>query len=276
MIKKEDSVINRINALGLTLDVKTGHLFYAKTFLPVSLSFELIFIRHGETFGNCGQSTSKSTIDHEMVELNIKSDEKRIFQGDVDTEVNQLTSFGKQQALDVALALEKIMIDGWKPDIIFHSPLSRAKASAIPFVSRNQFEKRFFKLDGIKEMSYGSWDNRRICDMGPENPCHLLYLNQHTLIKNPGINGNGVYQPSESFCEVILRASNLLQELNVRCHGKKIVMFSHSMFGAACSILLGCGQMIEDGDYLAFDGKRKDQTSYIMPNATPFPLNFAL
>ena len=53
---------------------------------------------------------------------------------------------------------------------------------------------------------------------------------------------------------------------------KKILIFSHSMWGAACCILLGHGKKVEHGNYLAFDGKHKNGTPYSLVHATPFLL----
>lgn len=50
-------------------------------------------------------------------------------------------------------------------------------------------------------------------------------------------------------------------------------MFSHSMFGAACQILLGQGKINFPEKYLAFDGKSAAGFSYTMPNAEPVILN---
>ncbi len=263
----------KLQFLGIKLDTEDGHLFYEKSVTPLKLNFELIFVRHGETFGNCGQVTYEGKIDHDMVKSNRKNRENRIFQGYVDTEINQLTEYGKQQALEVALKLEQFIQNGWLPDVIFYSPLSRAKETGLPFVKRNNLENYYFPLDDIKEMSFGSWDNRRISDFKPDDSSHLFYRNQHALIKHSGKNGDGVHQEAENFCEVLLRAQKTLQELNIKYSGKKILMFSHSMFGAACCILLGKGQIIEHGDYLAFDGHKKNGESYTMPNAMPFYLS---
>lgn len=122
-------------------------------------------------------------------------------------------------------------------------------------------------------MSFGAWDNRRLADMNAENTCHLFYRNQNALIKQNGINGNGVEQCAENFCELLLRAFRVLNDLNHDYANKKIIIFSHSMFGAACCILFGKGQKIENGEYLAFDGKRSNGEHYTMPYATPFILN---
>lgn len=262
--------------LGLHLNIETGHLFYNTSFQPLSIHFNFIFVRHGETYGNCGQTNAMGKIDIESVRTGIKDREKSIYQGDVDTEINQLTDHGKQQSLNVAEALSiEFLNKGWEPDIILVSPLSRAKDTALPFVKKYQFEDRCFIHEGIKEMSFGSWENRRVCDLPANDECHLFYRNQHTLVKKSGINGNDQYQEAENFCEVVLRAHKVLLDLNKHHAAKNILMFSHSMFGAACCILLGKGQQIENDTYLAFDGKREDDTSYTLPNATPIVLNMA-
>lgn len=267
----------KLQILGLKLNTDTGHLYYSDIFTPLTLDFELVFVRHGETYGNCGQATSKGKIDFDAVQEDERDTNKRVFQGDVDSAINQLTTRGKAQALAVAQQLEKdLLANDWLPDTIFYSPLTRAKDTGLPFVIRNNLQNRYTCHPGIKEMSFGSWDNRRVCDLTSEDECHTFYRNQHALVKNSGINGNGVQATGESFCDVLLRAYQVLQELN-RTHSKrKVLMFSHSMFGAACCILLGKGQVIENGTYLAFDGIRNNNEPYIMPHTTPFLMNFKL
>ena len=80
-------------------------MYYDHEFKPIKLSIELIIIRHGETYGNCGQSTIEGEIDYELVNLGIKNREKRIYQGDVNKEINQLTQLGKQQALEASYTI---------------------------------------------------------------------------------------------------------------------------------------------------------------------------
>lgn len=263
-----------LDDIGIQLDIKSGHIFYKKNYKPLSINFDLVFVRHGETYGNCGQSTQAGKIDYQLVEAGVKDHQKRIFQGNVDSEINQLTKFGKEQAKKVSIELEQEFITkGWIPDIIFYSPLSRAKETGLPFVEKNSFEDRYICLPGITEMTFGAWDNRRVRDIDPKDSCHLFYLNQNTVVKNAGINGDGKEHPAENFCEVLIRAYTVLQKIEKECAGKKIIMFSHSMFGAACCILLGLGKKIENGEYLAFDGKRKDGSYYTLPNAKPLLLS---
>lgn len=263
-----------LNKLGIKLDRASGHISYSKVFIPPRLNFNLMLIRHGETYGNCGQCDAHAKIDQYLVKSGKKNKEHRIFQGNVDSEINQLTHLGKTQALNAAIEIENTLLaEGWLPDIIYHSPLTRAKETGLPYVLRNHFSDRYVVHDGIKEMSFGAWDNRRICDLSSSDPCHLFYLDQNALVKSSGINGDGIYQTAENFCEVIIRAYEVLLQIEKDHAGKNVMFFSHSMFGAACCIVLGHGQKIESGNYLAFDGKRKDGTSYILPFATPLYIN---
>lgn len=257
--------------LGILIEERTGHLFYGDEFRPLELKFDLVFVRHGKTYGNCGQSNEKGEIDFDLARLNIENSNNRIFQGYVDTSINQLTSEGIKQAEGAAKKLEEDFLrNGWIPDIVFTSPLNRAIDTAKPFIENNQFHDRCMVLEELREMAFGDWDNRRVCDFLADDDCHLFYREQHALIKSKSS------PHAENFCEVMMRAYKALLDINEKHAGKKIIMFSHSMFGAACCILLGKGQKIENGDYLAFDGKREDGTYYTMPNAVPFHLTDGL
>ncbi|OGV42134.1 MAG: hypothetical protein A3F46_07040 [Legionellales bacterium RIFCSPHIGHO2_12_FULL_42_9] len=277
MIDKKRFYQDKLKTLGINLDTQTGHLSYDEKFTPLSLPFELVFVRHGETYGNCGQVTATGKIDHALVGAGIKNKENRIFQGDVDQEINQLTAYGEQQAVDLAEKLRRELLDKeWIPDVVLMSPLSRARNTATPFVTQNQFSDRCIILDEIKEMSFGAWDNRRVCDMTPTDICHSFYREQNALVKLSGENGNGTHQDAENLCDVILRVHNTLKRLGTQYRGQRILMFSHSMVGAACLILLGLAQNFEYENFLAFDGKRADGTYYTMPHATPICVNFSL
>src|SRR5437868_10798574 len=167
---------NQLQALGIVLDINSGNILYAKDFAPLRLNCDIVFVRHGVTFGNCGQSTVNGTINYNAVKSSIKDNEKRIYQGNVDTEINQLSAEGIKQAEEAAHKLQSELLDqGWIPDVILLSPLKRAKDTALPFVKANHFENRCVIHQGIREMSFGSWDNRRVCDISPTNSCHLFY-----------------------------------------------------------------------------------------------------
>jgi broad specificity phosphatase PhoE len=274
---KGHMLIKALRNIGIRVDTHSGNIFYTSNFEPMLLDFELVFVRHGETFGNAGLITSDGSIDDNALRLNQKNHENRIFQGNVDTPINQLTDFGKQQAIDAAIKLEnELLHKGWIPDIIFHSPLQRTKATGLPFVKRNGFEEKYHELASITEMSFGSLENRRVCDIPSDHQAHSFYKKQHALIKCPGEDVHGSWRDAENFCQVLLRARHTLQALNEQFKDKKVLIFSHSMVGAACCIMMGKGNLIENGTYLAFDGKRSDGTNYTMPNASPFLLNVNL
>jgi broad specificity phosphatase PhoE len=265
-----------LKRFSMTLDHETGHLFYDTDFTPLKISSEVVIVRHGETYGNCGQSTKTGDIHHELVRQYQKDKNNRIFQGNIDKEVNQLTQIGKQQAYDVALKLESTLLaQNWIPDIIFHSPLRRAEETGLPFIKRNGLAQRYYMHHLITEMSFGAWENRRISDMHRNHFCHSLYLDQNALAKETGMNVYQIYQNAECFAEVLLRAIEFFCELEKSHSHKKILLFSHSMFGAACCILFGNGQKVDNGQYLAFDGKRDDNTDYTIPFARPIMLNVA-
>jgi broad specificity phosphatase PhoE len=268
MLRNEIDIIKTLESLGIMVDHKTGHLSYSEKYSPLKLDYELVLIRHGETYGNCGQITKDRKIDDKAVQSNVKDNNKRIFQGDIDEEINQLTENGKLQALNAAYNLEnELLARLWIPDIVFHSPLKRAKETALPFIHRNLMQNRFFSLPEVREMKFGSWENRRICDFPHNDPCHSFYRDQNALIKSKEHDSQG-----ENFCELIIRAKDVLKELNRKYPQKKIIIYTHSMFAAACCILLGKGQMNSKG-YLMFDGKKPNGESYTIPHAVPVLLN---
>jgi hypothetical protein len=73
----------------------------------------------------------------------------------------------------------------------------------------------------MREMSFGAWDNWRVCGFAAADSCHLFYKNQHVLVKEAGINGNHEQQEGENFVGVLLRAYFVLQSINEKHAGKK-------------------------------------------------------
>ncbi len=266
--KSGESMKDKMLRIGIVLNEENGHIKYDDSFVPFNL--DLVLVRHGETPGNCGQSTPDGQLDSELVKSNIKDKKKRIYQGNVDEEINKLSDTGIQQAKEVALKLKRDFLDkGWKPDLVITSPLSRAIETGRPFAEQNGFE--MIVHPGIREMSFGWCENVRVCDIDKDHPSHQFYLDQHALIKNDK-NPKGEYVEAENFCEVILRVYDVLFDISETHPGAKILAFSHSMVGAACCILTGNGQLIENGDYIAFDGEKENGEPYTLRNATPVHL----
>jgi dienelactone hydrolase len=127
-------------------------------------------------------------------------------------------------------------------------------------------------------MRFGDWDNMMVKDMPTDSICHLFYLGQNAVVKSSGLYedpASGTSVAGENFVEVLQRTRQMLSSLEAavtalpnRPDGKpkQVIIYGHSMAGAALSILTGNGKVVDGTSYLGFDGK------YIMPNATPVKL----
>merc|ERR1711920_1203259 len=100
--------------------------------------------------------------------------------------------------------------------------------------------------------------------------CHLFYLQQNALVKSidPYVSPEGKSFQGENFVEMLVRAHHLLQKINARFTGTEekrplVIMYGHSMAGAALSVLTGMGKRVDGESFLGFDGK------CILPNAKP-------
>ena len=215
------------------------------------LSFDLIYCRHGKTAGNT---------------------EPRVYQGYVDEPENALNEVGLGQAQDAADQLDAL---GVAPDLVVLSPLQRAAETGRAFTRRHpELDAKTEVWEETAEMRFGAWDNVQVKDLGSENICHLFYLAQNAVVRAdaPYVRpADGATFEPESFVEVLTRMRGVLGKLEARmaplaaAEGRRplVVMYGHSMCGAAISILTGNGKVVDGQKYLGFDGK------YIMPNATP-------
>jgi len=247
------------SSLGLTLDAASGSIAYAPDFESkrVPLCFDFVYCRHGKTTGNT---------------------EPRVYQGYVDEPSNALNEIGLAQAQDAADKLDNLALD---PDLIVLSPLSRAAETGLAFVRRHpQLQERVEYWEEAAEMRFGEWDNVMVKDLADDNICHLFYLKQNAVVKpaKPYVRpSDGAEFPAENFVEMAMRMRGVLERLNgamrpladdpARSAPPLVVMYGHSMAGAALSILTGNGKTVVGESYLGFDGE------YIMPNATPVFLN---
>jgi len=242
--------------LGLALDVADGQVAYSGDFEDrrLQLCFDLIYCRHGKTTGNT---------------------EPRVYQGFVDEPQNALNDIGLAQAEEAADKLDGLSLD---PDLIVLSPLKRAADTGLAYVRRHpELEGRTERWEEAAEMRFGSWDNVKVKDLAANNICHLFYLEQNAVVKAPGPYRapDGALYDGETFVDVCERQHAMLAKLNERMAplvGKQdraplVVIYGHSMAGAALSVLTGNGKIVDGQRYLGFDGK------YIMPNATPVYLH---
>lgn len=253
---------------GLNLNLNTCHVSYMDSFKPIELDYDVCYVRHGKTEGNT---------------------EPRIFQGYCDYWENQLNEVGKQQAVDAAKKMEETL-KTFKPDLILCSPLGRAIETGEAFY-KNHPKIPCRIANEAREQQFGSWDNMQLRFMDDEDICHLFYLDQNVLVKapKPHRGGDGKEYASENFVDLILREANFLESVNNEPEVKKgkaegrranvsvffsvssptqratvqVLIYGHSMAGAAISVLLGHGKKFDLEGSLGFDGK------YIMPNATP-------
>ena len=121
----------------------------------------------------------------------------------------------------------------------------------------------------------------QVKDMPTDSICHLFYLGQNAVVKSSGLYidpASGKTVPGENFVEVLHRTRAMLTTLTetasklprppyaIEGKPKQVIIYGHSMAGAALSILTGNGKQVDGKSYLGFDGK------YIMPNATPVKL----
>ena len=67
------------------------------------------------------------------------------------------------------------------PESVLLKPLKRAEETSYPFFAKYNLQSLVKTVDEIHEMSFGQWDNRRVCDFADENECHLFYKNQIRL-----------------------------------------------------------------------------------------------
>ena len=243
-------------AVGIALDVAGGQIAYAADFEAkrVQPCFDLVYCRHGKTTGNT---------------------EPRVYQGYVDEPKNALNEVGLAQAQEAADKLDQL---GVTPDLIVLSPLSRAAETGRAWVRRHkELATKTEIWDDTAEMHFGSWDNVMVKDLADDNICHLFYLAQNAVVKptEPYLSADGKSYSAESFVQVLTRMQGVLRRLNARMaplakeQGRRplVVMYGHSMCGAALSILTANGKVVDGQSYLGFDGK------YIMPNATPVYLH---
>ena len=244
-------------ALGLRLDVATGHLSYAADFAAPALSFDLLYCRHGKTTGNT---------------------EPRVYQGFVDEPQNALNAIGLRQAEDAADLLDGM---GLTPDLVICSPLSRAHKTGEAYFRRHPALAAKVELwDDAAEMRFGAWDNVMVKDLPDDSIGHLFYLAQNALVKPaaPYVDpASGAAHAAENFVETLGRMRRVLDRVEARvaaggvgggARRPLVLMYGHSMAGAALSILTGNGKPVDGAEpaFLGFDGK------YIMPNATPVKL----
>ncbi len=122
---------------------------------------------------------------------------------------------------------------GWKerPDIVFTSPLMRARQTA------HYFEKRYglaaIRLGLLSEQDCGDWSGHSMLKLVKEHPERFFPYEDgrrsHFLKTVPG---------GESWNDVLGRARRFLAWVRKAHPGKRILVVSHGVFDIACASLL--------------------------------------
>jgi broad specificity phosphatase PhoE len=320
--KKRTDYLSKLAEIGLKVNFETGHLYLVdKSKLP-EYDAKIIWVRHGETYGNLeippeiisaekdntlNEIGLKLTLENKLVVSepskvpeNIKDyilsrynkfegkEESeltaempvylgRIYQGAVDNTLNQLTMIGDDQAKKLVLSATQFSVllnAKLLPGVVFHSGRTRAKYTGCPFFEDlnrrlgKRSELSYVVQPDFDEQNFGDGDNRRVIDIGEDNPMHLFYLDQNVLVKTP---------EGESFLDMLLRVHRGLQGVSSSYQNKTICIVAHSMSGAAAGILTGNAVVNdEDDNYICFDGVNpKTGEKYLFPNGGRFAMNFS-
>lgn len=234
---------------GILADYQSGDIFLNDS--AVELQFPMMVVRHGQTDGNI----------------------RRTFQGQIDGPENQLNSVGREQARQAAKQVYERLSELLGPQLkdfarsgrlrVLSSPLTRAQDTSRAFTE--YFERRtgialtpVLEKD-LAEMSFGVIEGQTIEDIQDEE------LREDTLRfkgQNSVVNWKG---SGESFLDVVYRAKDLLERLNLDWAGNDIlaISFAHGTLINALRSAAGDKQLIEDDGLIAF---RKD----MVENARPF------
>ncbi|KAH8045941.1 Histidine phosphatase [Aureococcus anophagefferens] len=162
--------------------------------------------------------------------------EPRVYQGYVDEPSNALNEIGLQQAEDAAQKLEAL---GLEPDLVVLSPLARAADTGKAFLKRRS-DIAVATWESTAEMKFGDWDNVMVKDLPKDSICHLFYLAQSASSRPAGLRRGR-------------RAAA------AKGGGKRVLLYGHSMCGAALGILTGNGKVVDGESFLGFDGKHHAQ-----------------
>lgn len=227
--------MNELSQYGIKINKTNGLLSYVKGHKVDSLSFDLTYVRHGQTYANkdiCFQGQSDET-------------------NNEGTGYNQLTDLGRSQAL---VAAEELIKSKQEYDVVLCSPLSRAFDTAQIYAKISG--QSVLKLDILKEINFGEWENCQLKML----PDYLVgdatkYLSQNALKSSPS---------GESFVNLLIRVSKILTFLNNEYSGKRILLFAHGALGNAIRVLRHELSLSSEG-YLEWSNSKN-----MLPNAKPF------
>lgn len=282
-------------ALGIAVDVAGGQIAYAPDFeskrLP--LCFDFIYCRHGKTTGNTEPRVYQGYVDEPNNALNA------IGLGQAEEAADKLDALNLSPDLIVFSPLSRAADTGGafvkRHGIEMLSKVEKWEEAA---------EMRFGAWDNVMVKDL---DDENICHLfyldqnaivKPAEPYvspdgkkfeaenfvevratqHRQCTSRRTVPPSRAEAPRGATAcaptPLASPPQVLTRQQAVLAKLNARMaplakEGKRplVVMYGHSMAGAALGVLTGNGKVVDGQSYLGFDGK------YILPNATPVYLH---
>lgn len=276
---------------GIEADLETGQLRYGENFEPLSLSDEagnpvsVIFVRHGQVPDNVEPRTFNGNVDRPSTQLSPKGEAQARDAGNVTALIGRpvpSNAMLEGETIGASNTIAWLENQGWDNQDVTHvqtegfpitqvysSPLGRAHDTATAGISAmeksGQAPRSFSAIEGLREMSFGSADGRKLISVNGANPYHLLRSDQNGLAKDTFERYNSKNK-SENFAEVLLRVNTTLRNLKIPAGSQSIALYSHSLTGAAARALFGRAPLV-DG-IIQFDGGKG-----MMKNATPYVLS---
>ncbi len=229
------------------VDQHTGQIFMKAPGLD--LMFPMLVVRHGQTDGNV----------------------RITFQGQIDIPESWLNEVGKEQAKQAAkrlyeqlegffgMYLKEFALSGKL--IILKSPLSRAQDTAEAFLE--YFERRTgITLDSgveerLAEMDFGVLEGLTVEEIDDEELRELVL--RYRVNQDATVDWKGT---GESFLDLVMRATNLLEDLNAQYQGQDVLVlaFSHGMTINALRTAVGDKALLEENGLIAFRKHVLDNT----------------
>ncbi|MFH1198787.1 MAG: histidine phosphatase family protein, partial [Candidatus Omnitrophota bacterium] len=220
----------------------TGRIrFNDKAVFPI-FNGDLWAVRHGQTYANA----------------------LGVSQGDIDEDINQLNEVGQQQARlaaeELFAQLEDKIRSGEEIVVITSEGVKRTRDTAAVFIRlvKEKTGRDIVPVANklINEIDFGIWDNKKVHEL---DDVQKQLIDRYRKGLDATIRAGG----KEAFLDVIRRSEDFLKQINERCAGKTVVLFTHGTFTSALRTFLG------DQTLLDSTGQINWRTSNMLPNAKP-------
>lgn len=131
---------------------------------------------------------------------------------------NHLTELGVEQAIAEAKKISKL-----SPDIIICSPMMRARETAEYITKGIDFSGEFHIDERLRELEFGVFEGKTYQEF-------LEFRDKHLFFHN-------AFEGGESYRDVVIRIGQLIDELEEKYTGKKILLVGHGAIGQALHTL---------------------------------------